>query len=110
MPGSRGDFLGGGFFEAGDAAEFFQQEPLFVSGHAGAVVEQAFLHAAAVEQGVVAVGEAVGLVADALEQLERAAVVRDADGLLAAGDEDFLVLLGEADDGQVVQAEGFAVP
>ena len=43
------------------------------------------MHAAAVEQFVVAVGEAVGLVADALEELERAAVVRQADRLAAAG-------------------------
>ena len=68
------------------------------------------LHAAAVEQCVVAVGEAVGLVADALEQLERAAVVRDADRLAAAGHEDLLVLLGQADDGQLVQAERCGVP
>ena len=31
-------------------------------------------------------------------------------GFAAAGDEDLLVLLGEADDRQVVQAERVAVP
>ena len=103
--GERGDFLRGGGLDAGDAAEFFQQA-LFLGGRdAGAFVEQALAHAAAVEQFVVAVGEAVGLVADALEQLERAAVVRQADRLASAGNEDFLMLLGEADDRQVVQAE-----
>src|SRR5690606_9279380 len=45
------------------------------------------------------------LVADALEELERAAVVRDEDGLAAAGDEDFLALLRQADDGEFVQPE-----
>ena len=36
-------------------------------GHARAVVEDAFFHAAAKEQGIVGIGEAVSFVADALE-------------------------------------------
>ena len=47
--GDGGDLGGGGFFQAGDASEFFQQE-LFAAGrHAGAVIEGAFPHPAAIE-------------------------------------------------------------
>ena len=45
------------------------------------------------------------LVADALQQLERAAVVRQAQRLAFSWQENLLTLFGEADDRQFVQAQ-----
>src|ERR1019366_8690282 len=61
-----------------------------------------------------AVGEAMGLVAEAREEEERGGVAAEGDGVLLPGkvdavDEglagDVLLLLGEGDDGQLVKAE-----
>lgn len=104
-PRDFGDFLRCGFADAGDGAEFFQEQGFAAGGHAGAVVEGAFFHAAAVEEFVIAVGEAVGFVADALEEFEGSAVVGDEERFGFAGKEDFLALFGEADDGNFLKAE-----
>jgi len=55
---------------------------------------------------VVAVGDAVGFVADPLEEPDRATVVRQDQRMVGAGAVDFLAFLGQADGGQVPQAEG----
>jgi len=100
-----GDFVGAGATEAGDAAEMLEEELFAVLGDAGAIVEEALGDAPFHEQLMVAVGEAMGFIADALEQLEGAAVFGEADGNRAPGAVNFFEFLGEADDGQFVQAE-----
>ena len=54
---------------------------------------------------MVAVGKAVGFVADALQELERAAVVGKLERLRAAGAIDFFEFFGQTDDGDFVEAE-----
>lgn len=81
----------------------------FCRAHARGVVQGAFPHALPVKQFVIAVGEAVGFVADALHELEGSRAVRQAEGLWLVGEEDFLPLLGEADDGHVTQSDGFQI-
>ena len=55
---------------------------------------------------VVGDGEAVGLVPEALEQLEHGAGPGDPQGLGAAGAEDQLLLLGQGGPLQLVEAQG----
>ena len=100
-----GDLVGAGATEPGDAAKTLEEELFAVLGDAGAIVEEAFGDAPFHEQLVVAVGEAVGFIADALQELEGAAVVGEADGNRPPGAVDLFEFFGEADDGEFVQAE-----
>ena len=97
-------FEGGGA-EALDAAEFFEEGGFAAFADAGEFVEDALGNFFEAEFGVVGVGEAMGFVADALEEFEGAGVVIEAEGIDFAGAEDFFVFLGEADDGDVGEAE-----
>ncbi len=72
---------------------------------AGAVVEEALGDATLEQELVVAVGPAVGFVADALEEFERAGFMREDDGVAFTGNKDFFPLFGEADDGESNEAE-----
>ena len=65
--GERGNFCGGCAADAGDAAEVAEQRLLARFTHAGAFVKQTLGDAALHENLVVAVGPAVGFVADALK-------------------------------------------
>ena len=103
--GDGGDLRWFRFPDPRRRSEFLQQQGFPVRRHAGAVVEGAFLHAAAVEELVVAVREAVRLVADALEKLEGTPVVRDEEGIGFAGEEHLLALFRQPDDGQFLQAQ-----
>jgi len=100
-----GDLRDGGAAEAGDAAEVLQEDLLPVLGDAGAIVEKALGDAAFHQELVVAVGKAVGFVANALEHFQGAAGVREEERKRVAGAVDFLKFFGEADDRQFVQAE-----
>ena len=76
-----------------DAAEVGEEGGAALFAEAGKIVEDALADLLRAEVGVIGVGEAVGFVADALEQLERAAIMRNEDRCAAAGDEDLLALL-----------------
>lgn len=105
--GEGGELGGCGLANFGDGLEVLEESGFAAWGDAGAVVEEAFAHAALEEEGVVGIGEAVGFVADALEELEGALVVGDEEGEWVAGEEDFFALFGEADEGELGEADGF---
>ena len=98
-PGNRGHFFRTGLPQTGDGSELFEESLLPRPADPGAVIEDALLDAPFHEELVVAVREAVRLVADALEQSQGALVVGDYERIGFSGAKDFLALLREADDG-----------
>src|SRR4051812_45437028 len=100
-----GDLLDGGTPEPGDAAKVLQQELFAMSGDARAVVENTLGDTAFHEELVIAIGETMRLIANALEEHERATVVGEDQGLRPAGAIDFFEFLGEANDRDFMQAE-----
>ena len=72
--------LDGCFPEPRDAPECCQKGLLLCGAHAWDVIKGALRDTAAKEEFVVAVGDAVGLVADPLEQAEGSRVLVEADG------------------------------
>jgi hypothetical protein len=95
-----------GSADARHPAELLAEPLLRVGPEAGDVVEDARRHALVPQLAVVADGEAVGLVPDALQQVQGLGLPWDPHRLGAAGDVDLLEPLGERGDGDlVVQAE-----
>ena len=92
-PGNRGHFLGTGLPQAGDRPEFFEEPFLPRPADSGAVIEDALLDAPFHEELVVAVREAVRLVADTLEEAQGALIVGGHEGLRFTGAKDLLALL-----------------
>jgi hypothetical protein len=91
--------------QAVHGAEFPQEQILPVLAHARAIVENAFADAFFHEQLVVGVREPVGLVANSLEQSQRAGVRRKHQRQRPARPINLLVFLGEANDRQLMQPE-----
>ena len=106
------DFGAGGPAQFGEGTEVFHECVFSDSGHARAVVEQAFLHATPHQQRIVGIGKSMSLIADALQQFQGAAVVGNRQRLAFAGSIDLLALLGEADDRKFVKLQfaQFSVP
>ena len=90
--------------DAGDRAEVAAQRLAPLRPDADDVVENGDEVALAAQLAVVGDGEAVRLVADALDEVERLAVARQDDRLALTLLEDELELLGEADDGHILVA------
>jgi hypothetical protein len=67
--GNIGDFCGGGGAEFFDVAKVFEQHRAADGAEAGKIVEHAFADFARAQICVVGVGEAVGFVAQALEEI-----------------------------------------
>ncbi len=89
-----GEGVWGEAADSGDGAEAGEEGAFSGFGDAGDVVEDAFADAAFHEELVVAVGPAVGFVADALEEAESAGGVREDEGIGGVGAEDFLAFFG----------------
>ncbi len=92
--------------DGADAAELFHQAGLAGGAEAGDAVEDRRRHALAAELAVVRDGEAVGLVADALEQVEGIAPPRHPHRIGGTGPVHLLELLGQRRHGDLlVEAE-----
>src|SRR5262249_21264127 len=82
-----------------------QQDCFAVLRDAGAIVEQTFGDAAFHEELMIAVGETVRFVADALKEFQRTAVLGKSQRLGPTWPIHFLEFLGEADDWNIVETE-----
>ena len=81
-----------------------QQQILAVLAHARAIVKNAFSDPFFHEQLVICVGEAMRLVANALEQTQGAGVHWKLQGEGPARPVNLFPFLGQADNGKIVQA------
>jgi len=109
-PGNRLQFLGALPADTGDASES-REQGFFPRGRdAGNPVQETFRDTAPQQEFVVAVGGAVCLVTDPLQQAESTGVLVEAEGLRLSGTVDFLELLGQSDDLHSVQAQGPEFP
>src|SRR5690348_13622235 len=99
------DLLDAGRGELADRAEVLEQRLAPGRAEPGYVVERAAGGGLAALLPVVGDGEPVGLVPDPLEQVEPFAAARQDDRVLLARRPDFLQALGQAADGDVVDAE-----
>mgnify|MGYP003694154347 CR=1 FL=1 len=102
-------FRGGDFVDAwpyvGDSpSRTSQQQILAVLTHAGAIVKNAFADPFFHEQLVICVGEAMRLVANALEQSQGAGVHWKLQRQRPARPVNLFPFLGQADNGKIVQA------
>src|SRR5437588_3290989 len=95
QPGDRLQVLEAGLLHGRDAAQVLQQALLPSGPEAGDVVDGALGHALAAELAVIGDGEAVGLIADALQEVERLGLAPDADGVGLAGHVPLLEALGQ---------------
>ena len=82
-----------------------QQNLFAVLADAGAIVQDALADAPLHQELVVTIGEPVRLVADALEQTQRPRILRQPQRRGSAGTIDFLELLRQPNNGQVMQPE-----
>ena len=121
LAAEEGDDLGGEFFaEALDghdvgrigrsntvnAAEVIHERATAHGTEAGHVVEDGLADLFGAEIGVVGVGEAVGLVAQALQELQAGGGEAEVEGRALVGEDDGLVFFGEADEGGGLEVEG----
>src|SRR5919112_821082 len=95
------EFLERGVQEGFWGAEVGQYLLLAFGADSREVVEDRGGHGPAAEPGVVGVGEAVGLVADALEEVQFGGVALQDHGLGTAWLENFLLAFGERAQGDV---------
>ena len=98
QPGQRLQLLERGLLDLADPTELLHQPLLAGLAEAGDAVEHRGGHALAPQLAVVRDGEAVGLVADALEQVERLAVAGHRAGLALPRHVDLLEALGQRGD------------
>ena len=96
FPDSSGSFDGfsAGSAKSGDAAKLFQERFLFGVRHSWAIVEQALGDPTLHQKLMVAIGKAVGLVANALEHFQGTTIVREDQGHWMAWAINFLEFLG----------------
>src|SRR5699024_3036526 len=103
--GHRGDVLDGGLAELGDGTEVLHQFRLPLWPKALDAVERGGPHPLRSPLAVVADGEAVRLVADALHEVHGLGVARQDDRFVVTGDPDFLEPLGQPDERDVGDAQ-----
>src|SRR5690606_33156592 len=103
-PGEAGDLLGGCLPQRTHTAEAREQHLLTCRADARDPRQLTRQRALSVQLAVVAVREPVRLVADALQQPERVARAGQAQRVRAAGKVDFLLPLGQRDQGEVVRS------
>src|SRR5947209_14813147 len=103
--GYLGNLLDGCQPEALDGSELFEQDRLALLADAGEFIENAFGNLLQAQLGIIGVSEAVRFIADALQQFERARIVREPKRLALAGPINLLELLGQANDWNMAQAQ-----
>src|ERR1700730_6844207 len=101
----RGNLLHTRLAQTTNGTKLAQQQIFPVLAHAWAIIENAFTDAFFHEQLMISVGEAVGLVANSLEQSQRAGVDRQLQRQGPAGPVNLLMLLGQADDREIMKTE-----
>src|SRR5215217_5799556 len=105
QPGHRLELLAARLQEALRRAEVLEDAPLSRRAHAGELVEDRAGHRPVTASTVELDREPVRLVADALEQLQLGRIVRQTERSAAAGREDLLDPLRQADHGDAEIAE-----
>src|SRR6266852_143661 len=102
---SRGNLLHARLAQAINGAKLAQHQIFPVLTHARAIIENAFTDAFFHEQLMIGVSETVGLVANSLEQSQRAGVDRQLQRQAPARPINLFMLLGQADDRQIMKTE-----
>lgn len=101
---------GGNFLDAGDL-DFLDGSKVLEEGsfahfaHAGKFVKKALGDFFQAETGVVGVGEAVGFVADALEEFESAGMTAEAKGKRSVRQVNFFEFFCQTNDGNLFQSQ-----
>ena len=101
----RGNFLHARFSQSIDRSEFSEQQIFPVLAHPGTIVENTFVDPFAQEQLMISIRETVRLVANALEQVERAGIGRQTHRQRAPGSINFFVFFRQTNDRQFVQTK-----
>lgn len=96
---------GGRAFQPGDGSEVLEKDLLPVLRNSRAIVEDTFRDAPLHEELMEGICESMGLIADALQEAESAAVFRQRERDRTRRPVDFLKFLGQADNRKVVEAE-----
>ena len=91
--------------QAINGTKLAQQQIFPVLTHTRAIIENAFADAFFHEQLMIGVSEAVGFVANSLEQSQRAGVDRQLQRQGSARPVNLLMLLGQADDREIMKTE-----
>lgn len=99
----RGNFFDACFAQSVHRAKLAQEQILPELAHAGAIIENTLRHTPFHQQLMIGVGEAMGFIADALEQPKRARIERKLQWHCPTRPINLLMLLGQADDRQIVQ-------
>src|ERR1700736_4338483 len=99
------NLLHAGLAQTINRTKLAQQQIFPVLAHAWAIIENAFTDAFFHEQLMVGVSETVGLVANSLEQSQRAGVDRQLQRQGPARPVNLFMLLGQADDRQIMKTE-----
>jgi len=99
------DFLHGGFSQAGNAAEVLHERGSPGFPHAGELIEDRFPDLPAAQVGVEGIGEAMGFIPDALEELNCGIIERETQGWSLIGEDNGLTLFGQADEGRWLKVE-----
>src|ERR1700730_2025740 len=101
----RGNLLHTRLAQTTNGTKLAQQQIFPVLTHARAIIENAFTDAFFHEQLMIGISETVGLVANSLEQSQRAGVNRQLQRQGPARPVNLLMFLGQADNREIVKTE-----
>src|SRR5205807_6543009 len=102
--GSR-DLLDARFAQAIDRTKFSKEQVFRVLAYARTIVQDAFVDPLLEQKLVISIGEAMRFVSNSLEQMQRAGIGRQLQRHRATRPVNFLMLLRQTDNRQIVQPQ-----